>query len=483
MAASRLDPCIFLPLDSAVLEETVEKAKHWALMHGICMHSKTNFNRDAVQFAPFVLLPSVFPRDEFEKAVKLQPLLNELMHRVAHDHEFLVETLKSTIEVDEFTGSLFKIYMTVQSEGITQRWSTGLIRSDYMLHSGDNNSLKQIEINTIASSFAGLSSQLTPFYRFVLQELHYGDTSRNIPDNPALEGFCRGLLKAWELYEQEKAVILVVVEDVTYNICDQRFHEFKVRELAPNVRVIRRSLTQIGETAKLGQRKELLIDGLEVAVVYYRSAYEPPQYHGPLEWNARLLMERSLAIKCPSIQYHLAGTKKVQQALAQPSVLERFLKDPQKVAAVREIFTGLYSLDFDELGEKAIQLAMSKPEHYVLKPQREGGGNNVYGPKVRDAIERMKSSKERTAWILMDRILPPVQHTYLIKPGATEPLKLIDIVSELGIYGVIIGDSEEIVVNSQVGHTLRTKVSTADEGGVVFGMGALDSPFLIDRSH
>ena len=30
------------------------------------------------------------------------------------------------------------------------------------------------------------------------------------------------------------------------------------------------------------------------------------------------MMERSLAIKCPSIQYHLAGTKKIQQALASP---------------------------------------------------------------------------------------------------------------------------------------------------------------------
>ena len=29
------------------------------------------------------------------------------------------------------------------------------------------------------------------------------------------------------------------------------------------------------------------------------------------EWDARLMMERSLALKSPSIHYHLAGTKKV----------------------------------------------------------------------------------------------------------------------------------------------------------------------------
>jgi len=55
-------------------------------------------------------------------------------------------------------------------------------------------------------------------------------------------------------------------------------------------------------------------------------------------------MERSTAIKSPSIYYHLAGTKKVQQSLAKPGVLEKFLT-PAQTSVVKEIFTGLYSLD------------------------------------------------------------------------------------------------------------------------------------------
>lgn len=35
-------------------------------------------------------------------------------------------------------------------------------------------------------------------------------------------------------------------------------------------------------------------------------------------------MEQSSAVKCPSISYHLAGTKKIQQELAKPGILERF---------------------------------------------------------------------------------------------------------------------------------------------------------------
>lgn len=57
-------------------------------------------------------------------------------------------------------------------------------------------------------------------------------------------------------------------------------------------------------------------------------------------------MERSRAVKCPDISTHLAGTKKVQQELARPGVLERFFPDDQEaVVRIRATFTGLYTLD------------------------------------------------------------------------------------------------------------------------------------------
>lgn len=93
----------------------------------------------------------------------------------------------------------------------------------------------------------------------------------------------------------------------------------------------------------------------------------------------------------------------------------------------------------DEDGNRAAEMAIMKPECYVLKPQREGGGNNVYGEKVREVLQSMTDSQERTAWILMERIIPPVQKGYMIRPGGPEVPQLVDLVSELGIFGVIIG--------------------------------------------
>ncbi|GLV39684.1 Glutathione synthetase 2 [Carabus blaptoides fortunei] len=462
-------PQIFKDLKEDELKDVIEKAKDWALMHGACMRSRTNFSKDSLQFAPFILTPSPFPRREFTKAVEIQVILNELMHKVAHNSDFLRSSLKATIQVDEFTANLFKIYETIQQEGVAQRVSLGLLRSDYMIHRNAANVVKQVELNTIASSFGAISHHVSLLYRYVLQELGHADKLKNLPENTALQGLCDGMIQAWKLYNNPQAVVLFVVENVSYNICDQRFHEFEIRKMNPQVRVMRRTLTEIQEQGHLGANKELVIAGQTVAVVYFRAGYEPLQYPTQTEWDARLLVERSSAIKCPSIHYHLAGTKKVQQALARPGALELFLSEPRKIEAVKEIFTGLYSLDFDEYGDLAVQMALDNPERYVLKPQREGGGNNVYGADIRDAMMKMKDSKERTAWILMERINPPLTMGYMIRPGGPAAPEKSELV-----------DQKTIQVNKQVGHMLRTKTSTANEGGVAAGLGALDSPYLID---
>ncbi|XP_077283406.1 glutathione synthetase-like isoform X1 [Arctopsyche grandis] len=528
-ATPHLEPCIPLPLSDSELSAVVEKAKDWALMHGVGMRNKKRFSKDSLDFAPFALTPSAFPRSEFDKAVNMQPILNELTHKVAHDDEFLKEALATTLAVDDFTFRLYTIWEIVRKEGIKQPislgmlrsdimletncpnlkkckmhspyccWkqveinsiasgfghlgptiSTGLYRSDYLLHEAAENCIKQVEINTVASSFGGIATVLTPLHSFIMNQLGHGDKIKDLPKNDALNGLCSGLTAAWDIFNVSDAIILFIIEDVTYNICDQRFHEFEIYEKRPEIRVVRKNLTEMSKQAVLNEDKQLIVDGQLVAVVYYRAGYEPGHYPTEKEWEARLSIERSTAIKCPSIQYHLAGTKKVQQTLARPGTLERFIKDPEKVGKVREIFTGLYSLDFDEFGEQAVKMAMDNAERFVLKPQREGGGNNIYGAEIRTALQRFGNSPERTAYILMERISPPICPGYIVRPGQSGLPPVSRLVSELGIFGVIIGTASDIMVNRQVGHMLRTKLSDADEGGVAAGLGALDSPYLVD---
>ncbi len=59
------------------------------------------------------------------------------------------------------------------------------------------------------------------------------------------------------------------------------------------------------------------------------------------------MIERSNAIKCPWIGLHLANTKKVQQRLAEPGVVERYL-DSESVTKVRRTFAGMWGLETSE---------------------------------------------------------------------------------------------------------------------------------------
>ncbi|KAF7993853.1 hypothetical protein HCN44_011122 [Aphidius gifuensis] len=456
------------------LDEIVDKAKDYAIQHGVCMCFKNNYDRNKVQLSRFVLVPTSFPKLEFEKGIVIQKILNKLIHKVAYDHDFISKTTKSVIEADNFTAELFKIYQTVYQEGITQKYSLGLFRSDYMLD--DSLKIKQVELNTIASSFGGLSSQVTKLHKYILCELDNDDKINHLPDNETASGLADGLVAAWNIYDNNQGRILFVTEEKTCNICDQRAIEYLIREKNLKIKVIRRTFKYLIENAKLRPNKELIVGNDLVSVVYYRTGYEVEAYPTQNEWSVRLLIERSRAIKCPSIQYHLAGTKKVQQVLNNPKILKQFLND-EEARQIQDVFVGLYSLELNEEGDKAVEMAMNEPEKYVLKPQREGGGNNIYGENVKTTLENIKNSQERSAFILMELIKAPVQKNYIISPDNKRP-QLQDCLSELGIYGYIIGDYNEIKENQQIGHVIRTKPCDENEGGIIAGAGALDSPYL-----
>ena len=54
------------------------------------------------------------------------------------------------------------------------------------------------------------------------------------------------------------------------------------------------------------------------------------------------------------------------------------------------------------------------------------------------------------------------------------------VVSELGIYGVILSDKEgKVIINKESGHLLRSKDVSKKDGGVVAGNACLDSPYFV----
>ncbi|MBN3304913.1 GSHB synthetase, partial [Amia calva] len=311
--------------------------------------------------------------------------------------------------------------------------------------------------------------------RHILKVAGRVEEQKNILDNNPAAGSAKAIAKSWELYGSEQAVVMFLVEDDEINIYDHRCVENEL--WSRNITIIRRDFNDVSKRASLDQNKRLFIDGKEVAIVYFRSGLMPQDYTEQ-GWEARLMMERSRAVKCPDISTHLAGTKKVQQEMSRPGVLERFFPDdPKAVAQIRATFAGLYSLDMGEEGDRTVAMAIANPDHFVLKPQREGGGNNIYGEDICQVLESVKENSERCAYILMDKIRPQPVRNYLLRSGS--PLKLSTCLSELGMFGAYVRQGKGMVLNECTGHLLRTKSAEHSDGGLTTGVAVLDNPLLV----
>lgn len=429
---------------------------------------------DLLENAPLTACPSPFPRSAFNCAKSVQKIVNLQMHHVGHDLDFLSSSLADVISVDEFTKNLLQVYKDANRIGFSQELSFGLFRADYML-SEDDLQVKHVETNAIASGFACLGPKATQLHKFILSKYCPDHDVSSIPENNAHINFPNSFARAFDSYGNPKAILLVVTEDRTINLCDQRGLEFQIGRQRPDIRVVRRSWTSLHETAQFTEDRKFLVHGLEVALVYYRFCYDPSHFTSEKSWSLRLQIETSRAIKCPSIQYHLAGVKKLQQLLVDPQLAERFLSR----GAVKELaqtYTGLYGLEMNERGDEALKMALERPDEFVLKPQREGGGNNLYGSDIVNVLNSIRNSHERKGYILMDIIRAPVNESILVIPG--EGGTICNITSELGIYGSILASKNQVLFNEEDGHVLRSKKVGVNEGGVSAGFGVIDSPLL-----
>ncbi|XP_047453377.1 glutathione synthetase-like isoform X2 [Mugil cephalus] len=460
------------------LNHLVDEAKEAALQHGLLIRTRETPNSsEVVTYAPFTLFPSPVPKAVLLQALEVQTHFNTLVDRISQDPDFLQEALAGTIQADDFTAKLFRIHRQVQQEGRTQSIVVGLNRSDYMVEpaADGTSSLKQIEINTISAGGFGVTDLLPAVHRHILRSVGLVEESECVHESDRTPQMTAALAKAWELYGQTKAVIMFLVEDVQIS---QLTHRCIERELwKRNIPVIRRHFEDVSTKGFLDGDKRLFVDGLEVAVVYYRYGYMPDNYTEQ-SWDARLLMERSLAVKCPDISTHLAGTKKVQQVLARPGVLEKFFPgQPEAVEQIRATFTGLYTLDMGPEGDRAVAMALANPHEFVLKTQREGGGNNYFGEDIVRVLQEFKSDPRRAAYVLMDRIRPRTEENILLRRGL--PLRLTSVCYEIGVCGAYVRHEGQMVMNEAVGPILRTKSVEHDDAGLIGGVTVFDTPLII----
>ncbi|KAF2666410.1 glutathione synthase [Microthyrium microscopicum] len=464
--------------------------------------------------APITLYPSLFPKSCFEEALDIQQSYNTLYANITRDTAWLEDIVPQLAKIDDFVENLWNIHLQLKDGGYTQPLTLGLFRSDYMVHldktPGSKPQIRQVEFNTIASSFGGLSTRAAQIHRYLLTNNIYPSTSSSAlsPDalapSDAAAGLAHGLANGHKAYlshtkpTMEDTCILFIVQPSERNIFDQQHIENELVN-THSIPVFRSTLatvltqTHLTDTSVLIYTHPSTQRKYEVTLLYYRAGYAPTEYTSPADWTARLTLERSRAIKCPTVLLQLAGMKKVQQVLALPDSphLQRFLPNAD-TERLRNTFALMYPLDSTPSGKEgqAIALNEATAKGYVLKPQREGGGNNIYRSDI-PAFLKERPESEWGAYVLMQMIEPPAQRNTIVRmtaakegQGVVGVVETGGVICELGIYGTCLfsmaGQTAGAVQSNEVaGYLLRTKGDTSSEGGVAAGFGALDSVCLV----
>ena len=446
------------------LSDRLREAREYALARGLLKYDA----RGEVVHLPFTVTPWQAPAAFVDQVRSLTGSFNRLYARVTQDHEFLRGVMGPAARTDDFVAHMLSCLV----EDPPPRPQLFLTRNDFMpLATPEGPSPRQVEINMIAASLGPASQKVNDLQRFLYREEELGQ--RILPTRPGDEQV-RVLHQAWKLFGDPQARILFLLPPGEKGVFDQLnlASDLVIRHGVP---MLRCTMEELGREGQL-KAGDLWFRGRRVAMGYFRGGYAPPHYESEASWNARRLLERSTALSVPSIPAQLANMKAVQGRLTSPQVLRRFLP-AHEAEAVAATFVRMASPS-EEISWRgrvgtARELALAWPEDWVLKPQREGGGNNLYGEDLVRRLEVLRP-EESPAFLLMEYIRPaPFHSVRMVENEVVEGLCL----TELGAYGAYLaepGGIESPLLDEDLGYLLRTKDRDSREGLVIGGFAALD---------
>lgn len=484
--------------DDAMLKELTEYSINYAHSIGfVGLLSDQKKLIDLTVVPPMTLLPSPFPMELFQKATSVQSTLNELYFLISLDYDFLIEAYREVVKADKWVARQVEMMKRVHAEGIRQKFVLQVQRADYMTHCDDSQKieLKQIEVN-FGPGGVGFAPKVSKFHKKMIEKVEnlHGCTPQSMSEAALPKGqkIAEALFQAWKLFGDAKAIVVLVFDSSLFPIQHHeqvQFVQFELEKLAKidgsNLNVSKMTLEECADMMYLDESDYSLIVGenKRVAVVYMVYGYLPEHYISEKEWNCQLNMERSTAIISPNIRSQLSGTKKVQQLLAKPNMLEKFLADrPKKIAELRSTFTGIWSLEEnDSFTQALINDAINSPQNYVLKALRDDGVGNFFDEKLAEMLQTMQV-QERSAFILQKKIRPIAVKNYLKRPF--HPAKLESVANELGVFGTFLGTYDgEVLFNHVDGHFIKTKAHNSNQGGICEGSGVIDSALLFPEAQ
>ena len=465
----------------------VDEMLDYVYSHGMVVKAKEG---KGVTQIPIVLYPSPIPKSLFDKITFYQIAFNKIIDKLSRDQAYLEEILTPLAESDEFIKKNLEISKKAAAFEHKQLVQLGIFRNDFMVDK-TKKFIYQIEYNTIAVTMGFFSDSLQNFFNYFSKKYpevyakYHGKEKIKVPtEKPnTIETFANSMIDAIKLTckdEYKNTIIVFIVQNGEKNLFDQRSIENELWD-KHEVKSVRLTLNEVAQKCTTAENGDISYEGKKISLFYFRACYTEKDYIDEESWKGREMIELSTAIKCPNINTFLTTFKVFQYELTKPDVLKKYLTDELIINDISRFFVKLYYIrDMNKDQQKELFTNVTANlDKFVLKPQKEGGGNNIYGDTILTLIPNadVEPGNELLSTLVMEKIEPPEYETLILKD---DEIKTATCVSEFSAYGVVLSDDKSLIENKSVNYLVRTKDHQSSEGGVIVGVSAIDLPCLID---
>jgi glutathione synthase len=419
---------------------------------GLIYKLKTN----GVKHLPMALYPSPIPKNLFEKIFFYQIAFNKILNKLSNDQPYLEQVLEPIASKNNFIQKLLEISKKSFAYEKKQKIKLGIFRNDYLLDK-DQKFLFLQEYKTSLDDFGSYTNILLNFYNYFNEKYpnvfaKYKGKEKEIPQNKGntIEKISEAIIEAIKLaFPQDyKTSVVVFITQKKFdfdlqNLINELYDKHKIKSE-------KLSLSEINKKITKDEEGNLKLNESKISLIYFNSGDKEEDYPDEDSWKGRELIELSTAVKVPDINTFLTSFKVFHYYLSKPDIIMHYNYNDLIINDILRFFGGIYYVpDLDK--EKQTELfnkIQSEPNKYILQ-SFSGKKNYLTGEKLKSLVP----SEELSNGIILEKVIPPEHETLIIK---NENSVVESSVSEYSIYGIILMNENNLVMNKSVSYLVKT---------------------------
>ena len=419
---------------------------------GLIYKLKTN----GVKHLPMALYPSPIPKNLFEKIFFYQIAFNKILNKLSNDQPYLEQVLEPIASKNNFIQKLLEISKKSFAYEKKQKIKLGIFRNDYLLDK-DQKFLFLQEYKTSLDDFGSYTNILLNFYNYFNEKYpnvfaKYKGKEKEIPQNKGntiekiSEAFIEAIKLAFPQDYKTSVVVFITQKKFDFdlqNLINELYDKHKIKSE-------KLSLSEINKKITKDEEGNLKLNESKISLIYFNSGDKEEDYPDEDSWKGRELIELSTAVKVPDINTFLTSFKVFHYYLSKPDIIMHYNYNDLIINDILRFFGGIYYIpDLDK--EKQTELfnkIQSEPNKYILQ-SFSGKKNYLTGEKLKSLVP----SEELSNGIILEKVTPPEHETLIIK---NENSVVESSVSEYSIYGIILMNENNLVMNKSVSYLVKT---------------------------